>query len=46
MQEAEPTGEHVEGGNEVHIIADIEGERHEGGAWISVDDAAAHPALR
>jgi len=43
MQEAEPTGEHVEGGDEVHVVADVEGKRREGDAWISVDDA--HPAL-
>ncbi len=40
MQEAEPTGEHVEGGDEVHVVADVEGKRREGDAWISVDDAA------
>ena len=41
MQEAEPTGEHVEGGDEVHVVADVEGKRREGDAWISVDDGRA-----
>jgi hypothetical protein len=40
MQAAEPTGEHVEDGDEVHVVADVEGKRREGDAWISVDDAA------
>ena len=40
MQEAEPTGEHVEDGDKVHVVADVEGKRREGDAWISVDDAA------
>ena len=40
MREAEPTGEHVDEGEEVHVVADVEGNRREGEAWISVDDAA------
>jgi uncharacterized protein YndB with AHSA1/START domain len=40
MEEAEPTGEHVADGEEVHVVADVEGTRREGDAWMSVDDAA------
>jgi uncharacterized protein YndB with AHSA1/START domain len=40
MQDAEPTGEQAGDGEEVHVVADVEGTRREGEAWISVDDAA------
>ena len=39
MQEAEPTGEHAGDGEEVHVVADVEGTRRKGEAWIAVDDA-------
>jgi hypothetical protein len=39
MQEAEPTGEHPGGGEEVHVVAEVEGTRREGEAWMAVDDA-------
>ena len=38
MQQAEPTGEHAKEGEEVHVVADVEGTRREGEAWLSVDD--------
>ena len=43
MQEAEPTGERPdgaeEGAEEVHVVAEVEGTRREGEAWLAVDDA-------
>ncbi|MHA6626571.1 SRPBCC family protein [Pseudonocardia sichuanensis] len=37
MQDAEPTGEPSHGGDEVHVVADVEGTRREGDAWIRTD---------
>jgi uncharacterized protein YndB with AHSA1/START domain len=43
MQEAEPTGEQPdnaeEGAEEVHVVAEVDGARREGEAWMAVDDA-------
>lgn len=38
MREAEPTGEHPDGAEEVHVVAEVEGTRREGDAWMAVDD--------
>lgn len=38
MRDAEPTGEHVAEGEEVHVVADVEGTRREGDAWIDADE--------
>lgn len=35
MRSAEPTG-----GEEVHVVADVEGERYEGEAWLHADPDA------
>ncbi|RTL62669.1 MAG: SRPBCC family protein [Pseudonocardiaceae bacterium] len=37
MREAEPTGEASHGGEEVHVVAEVEGKRREGEAWIDAD---------
>jgi hypothetical protein len=39
MQEAELTGEHPGGDEEVHVVAEVEGTRREGEAWMAVDEA-------
>ncbi len=40
MRDAEPTGEQTREGEEVHVVADVEGVRRDGEAWLSTDDAA------
>ena len=40
MRDAEPTGEHVAEGDEVHVVADVDGTRREGDAWIDTDTEA------
>lgn len=37
MRDAEPTGEHVAEGDEVHVVAEVDGTRREGEAWIDTD---------
>jgi len=37
VREAEPTGEASHGGEEVHVVAEVEGTRREGEAWIDAD---------
>jgi uncharacterized protein YndB with AHSA1/START domain len=37
MREAEPTGETSHGGDEVHVVAEVEGTRREGEAWMTRD---------
>ena len=38
MREAEPTGEHTHGGEEVHVVAEVEGKERAGDAWFVVED--------
>ena len=40
MRDAEITGEQVPEGEEVHVVADVDGTRREGEAWLSTDDDA------
>ncbi|AEA23816.1 SRPBCC family protein [Pseudonocardia benzenivorans] len=37
MREAEPTGERSHGHEEVRVVAEVEGTRREGEAWIDAD---------
>ncbi len=37
MREAEPTGEPAHGGEEVHVVAEVDGTRREGEAWMTTD---------
>lgn len=37
MREAEPTGASAHGGAEVHVVAEVEGTRREGEAWLTRD---------
>lgn len=37
MREAEPTGGSSHGGAEVHVVAEVEGARREGDAWMTRD---------
>lgn len=37
MREAEPTGQQSHGGEEVHVVAEVEGTRREGEAWLTTD---------
>lgn len=39
MREAEPTGEHVGGHDEVHVVAEVEGKERAGDAWMDTDTA-------
>ena len=38
MREAEPTGEQTHGGEEVHVVAEVEGKERAGEAWFVVED--------
>jgi Polyketide cyclase / dehydrase and lipid transport len=40
MEEAEPTGAGSHGGEEVHVVAEVEGQRREGEAWMTTDAEA------
>lgn len=33
---------HAEGGDDVHVVADVEGHRYEGEAWMHADPDAKH----
>jgi len=37
MRDAEPTGQPSHGGEEVHVVAEVEGTRREGEAWFTTD---------
>jgi len=37
MRDAEPTGQPSHGGEEVHVVAEVEGKRREGDAWMDTD---------
>lgn len=38
MRDAEPTGKKIHGGEEIHVVADVDGTEREGDAWIVVED--------
>jgi hypothetical protein len=37
MRAAEPTGRPAHGGSEVHVVAEVDGTRREGEAWMTTD---------